>query len=101
MLVQSLGQKDPLEEEMTTHSSILPWRIPWIEEPGRLQSIGPHRVRHAESDLAHMQLLNTNNHIDHSLLVLHFSFPDSGVSKTDLNLSTVILSLNFSRGLIT
>ena len=33
--VQSLGQEDPLEEEMTTHSSILAWRIPWTEEPGR------------------------------------------------------------------
>ena len=34
--VQSLGQEDPLEKEMATHSSILPWRIPWTEEPGRL-----------------------------------------------------------------
>ena len=42
----SLGQEDPLEREMPTHSSILDWRIPWIEEPGRLQSIGSHRVRH-------------------------------------------------------
>ena len=38
--VQSLGQEDPLEKEMATHSSILAWRIPWIEEPGRLQSMG-------------------------------------------------------------
>ena len=38
--VQSLDQKDPLEEEMATHSSILAWRIPWAEEPGRLQSMG-------------------------------------------------------------
>ena len=37
MGVQSLGQEDPLEEEMATHSNILAWRIPWIEEPGRLQ----------------------------------------------------------------
>ena len=35
-----LGQEDPLEKEMATHSSILAWRIPWTEEPGRLQSIG-------------------------------------------------------------
>ena len=42
---QSLGQKDPLEEGMATHSSILAWRIPWTEEPGRIQSIGSHRVR--------------------------------------------------------
>ena len=39
-LVQSLGQEDPMEEGMATHSSILAWTIPWTEEPGRLQSIG-------------------------------------------------------------
>ena len=38
--VRSLGQEDPLEKEMTTHSSILAWRIPWTEEPGGLQSMG-------------------------------------------------------------
>ena len=38
--VQSLGQEDPLEKEMATHSSILAWRIPWTEEPGGLQSMG-------------------------------------------------------------
>ena len=37
--VQSLGQEDPLEEEMAAHSSILAWEIPWIEEPGGLQSV--------------------------------------------------------------
>ena len=44
--VQSLGQEDPLEKEMATHSSIFAWRIPWTEEPGRLQSMGLHRVGH-------------------------------------------------------
>ena len=44
--VQSLGQEDPLEKEMATHSSILVWRIPWTEEPGRLQSTGSQRVGH-------------------------------------------------------
>ena len=44
--VQSLVQKDPLEKGMATHSSILAWRIPWTEEPGRLQSMGSQRVRH-------------------------------------------------------
>ena len=43
--VQSLGPKDPLEEGMATHSSILACRIPWTEEPGRLQSIGLQSVR--------------------------------------------------------
>ena len=46
MWVPSLGWEDPLEEEMTTHSSLLAREIPWTEEPGRLQSMGPHRVRH-------------------------------------------------------
>ena len=44
--VQSLGQEDPLEQGMATHSSVLAWRIPWIEEPGKLQSMGSHRVGH-------------------------------------------------------
>ena len=49
--VQSLGQEDPLEKGMATHSSILVWRIPWTEEPAGLQSMG-----HKESDLS--ELLN-------------------------------------------
>ena len=44
--VPSLGQEDPLEKGMATHSSILAWRSPWTEEPGGLQSIGSQRVRH-------------------------------------------------------
>ena len=43
---QSLGGEDPLEKEMATHSSILAWKIPWMEEPGRLQSMGLQRVGH-------------------------------------------------------
>ena len=46
MQVRSLGQEDPLEEGMATHSSILAWRILWTEEPGELQFIGSQRVRH-------------------------------------------------------
>ena len=46
MQVQSLGQGDPLEDEMATHSSILAWKIPWTEEPGGLQSTRFQRVRH-------------------------------------------------------
>ena len=44
--VLSLGQEDPLEEGVTTHSSVLVWRIPWTEEPGGLQSMGSQRVGH-------------------------------------------------------
>ena len=44
--VQSLSQEDPLEKEMATHSSILAWKMPWMEEPGRLQSMGSQRLGH-------------------------------------------------------
>ena len=44
--VPSLGQEDPLEKGMATHFSILAWRIPWTEDPGRLQSMGSQKVRH-------------------------------------------------------
>ena len=44
--VRSLGQEDPLEKGMASNSSILAWRIPWTEEPGRLQSMGLQRVGH-------------------------------------------------------
>ena len=43
--VRALGWEDPLEKEMATHSSTLAWKIPWIEEPSRLQSMGSQRVR--------------------------------------------------------
>ena len=56
---QSLDQEDPLEKDLSTHSSILAWRIPWTEEPGKLQSIESQRVRH---DLA------TNRHV-YTLLI--------------------------------
>ena len=44
--VQSLGQEDPLEEDMTTHSTIVAWEIPWTEEHGRVPSMGSQRVGH-------------------------------------------------------
>ena len=57
MQAQSLDQKDPLEEEMATHSSILAYKIPWTEDPGGPQSIGSQRVRHSHatehSSMAH------------------------------------------------
>ena len=63
--VWSLGQEDPLEEGMVTHSSILVWRIPWTEEPGELLSMGLERVGHNWNDLTHMQ-----NHISLLLKML-------------------------------
>ena len=50
-----MGQQDPLEEGIATHSSILAWRIPWIEKPGRLQFTGSKRVEHDQSNLAPMK----------------------------------------------
>ena len=55
--VRSLGQEVPLEEGMATHSSILPCRIPWTEEPDGLESKGSQGVRHDRSDLARVQYL--------------------------------------------
>ena len=55
--VWSLGQKDPQEKWMTTHSSILTWRISWKEEPGRLQSMRPQRIGHDWRHWARMHIL--------------------------------------------
>ena len=57
--IWSLGWEDPLEKEMVTHSSILAWRIPWMEEPGRLQSTGLQRVGHNWATSLHFASLNT------------------------------------------
>ena len=51
--VRSLGQEDPLEKEMAIHSSTLAWKMPWMEEPGRLQSMGLQRVRHVWATSLH------------------------------------------------
>ena len=54
--VWSLGQEDPLEKQMATHSSILAWRIPWTEKPGGLQSMGSQRVRHDWATNTHTKI---------------------------------------------
>ena len=53
------SQKDPLEEGMATHCSILAWRILWTQEPGRLQSVGLHRVRYDPGNLVGTHVANT------------------------------------------
>ena len=53
--VQSLGQEDPMEKGMATHSSVLAWRTLWTDEPGRLQSMGSQRVGHACVTSFHFQ----------------------------------------------
>ena len=56
--VRSLGWEDPLEKGIATHSSILAWRIPWTEEPGRLQSMRSQRTRHNEVINTHKKCLH-------------------------------------------
>ena len=71
MRIWSLGHKDPLEEGMATHSSILAWRIPWTEEPDGLQFRGSPRVWHDWSDLARTQCIYVNP----NLLIYPTPFP--------------------------
>ena len=61
--VQSLGRENPLEEGIATHSSILAWKIPWAEEPGRLQSMGSYRAGH---DWAHILVMTLSSRRRHS-----------------------------------
>ena len=71
--VWSLGQEDPLEKEMATHSSILAWRIPWREEPARLQSIGSQRVR---QDWATSLRFTLHRNEISRMTALMYSFPN-------------------------
>ena len=57
--VRSLGQEDPLEKETATHFSTLAWKIPWVEEPGRLESMGLQRVGHDYSSIIHVYFCTT------------------------------------------
>ena len=66
MGVRSLGQKDPLEEGMAAHSSIIAWRIPWTEEPGGPQFMGSQRAGHESAN--EQQQHNNTLSITHSLL---------------------------------
>ena len=60
--VQSMGWEDLLEKEMATHSSILAWKIPWMEEPGRLQSMGSQKSRTRLSDLTFTFIIKQIRH---------------------------------------
>ena len=68
--VRSLGWEDPLGKEMATHSTALAWKIPWMEKPGRLQSMGSQRVRHDWSDLA-IRLKVEATHTTSILILCH------------------------------
>ena len=80
--VQSLGGEDPLEKQAATHSSVLAWKSPWTEEPGRLQSMGSQRVRH---DLATKPPPNSPAEV-------LMEKPNSTISTTD-QLSQTLLSI--------
>ena len=73
--VRSLGWEDPLEEEMATHSSILAWGIPWMEEPGRLQPMGWQRIRHDRVTSLSLSLhLSIRPPVSHSSLLEEINF---------------------------
>ena len=69
--VQSLGQEDPLKKEMTIHSSTVAWKIPWIEKPGRLQSMGSQRVGHDWATSLHFHVLSTYSRLKSSLYQIY------------------------------
>ena len=65
--VRSLGREDSLEKEMAPHSSTIAWKIPWTEEPGRLQSMGSQRVRHDLATPFHLKLLEPDQRRIHEI----------------------------------
>ena len=74
--IRFLGWEDPLEKEMATHSSVLAWRIPWIEEPGMLQSMGPQESDTTEWLSTHIDMgwmyfwLNSTWHLEDETYIL-------------------------------
>ena len=80
--VQSLSREDPLEKEMATHSSIHTWKIPWMEEPGGLQSLGSQRVGRLSDFSSSMDLHdNTPHHSINYHLIVQLSYePDHQLS---------------------
>ena len=71
MWAGSLGQEDPLEEEMATHSSILAWKIPWTEQPGRLQSMVHKGLDTTECEHTHTHVNSMFNCLNNCPTVLH------------------------------
>ena len=87
MCVGSLGGEDPLEKEMATHFSTLTWRIPWTEEPRRLQSVGSHRVVHDWIDLTctysfhFLYFFHLENNNKASYVWLEFNYSNQSILK--------------------
>ena len=80
--VQSLGKEDPLEEEMTTHSSILAWKSPWTKKPGVLQSMGSQRVGH---NWAHAHTIKEN-------IATNYTPPSVGPEKHTGYINFIVIS---------
>ena len=84
--VRSLGQEDPLEKEMATHSSTLAWRIPWREEPGTLQSMGSQRVGHdcaASLSLSQMKRIPQYSALNGKILLRAENFTEGQTNLTN------------------
>ena len=88
MQVPSLGQKDPLEEGMATHSSILAWRIPWTQEAGRLQSIG-------SQSQTQLKLLSTHAHLKSNPVFLHLEYPSDTLSVVAPGADGLVVATSF------
>ena len=88
--VQSLGWEDPLEKEMATHSSILAWKIPWVEEPSRLQSMGLQRVgQDFQTIVEVMKIMVTSLKRSHACIAtVHASNPAVGHHQPTPSLET-------------
>ena len=80
-MVWSLGQEDPLEKDMATHSSTFTWRIPWTEEPGKLQSMGSHRDRH--DWVTNTFTFNSSGSRSNSQNIKHLVWCKHGWNRTD------------------
>ena len=96
--VRSLGQEDPLEKGMATHSSILAWRIPWTEESGGLQSMGSKRIEYDWSDLACMQsiefIVEWTNEYPSNICWRNSSYPNITIHENRSTHTQSISSLN-------
>ena len=104
--VQSLGGEDPLEKGMTTHLSILAWRIPWTEEPGGLQSMGSQRVGHnwvtntftlapCQTHFQHLVLLIFPVSWGRRVLYYHYYYPHFLSEQTEASTSRETMSLRW------
>ena len=93
-----MGLKDPLEEAMASHSSILICRITWTEEPGGLQSMGSHRVRQVDSsNLACTHAYSTDTHQNSTFILKTYQYPKKKVSlDSDCSLSIAPRARDYS-----